>query len=231
MVDSFQLESRPTLIYGCGGHGRVILDALRARASGDFPAVFVDDNPALAGRMVDGIPVHPSSFLPELLQQGFAAIVGIGENLTRARLYYELKAMGFPPARAVHPGAIVSPLAQLSGGVALMPGAIVNTGARVGENACINTAASVDHDTVVGAHAHLFPGVRLTGNVNVGCYATIGTGALVVPGVRIGENTVLGAGALVLDDIPDNAVAFGVPARVQKYRDAVPLEVRLLCVS
>lgn len=230
-MNPFQLDGQPILIYGCGGHGRVILDILRAQARGSLSAVFVDDNPALDGQKVDGLLVHHSRFLPYLLRDGFSAIIGIGENFTRARLYYQLKSMGFPSALAVHPGAIVSPSARLEEGVVIMPGAIVNTGARVGENACINTAASVDHDAAVDAHAHVFPGARLTGNVQVGCYATIGTGASVLPGVRIGENAVVGAGALVLHDIPDNAVAFGVPAQVVRYHDPIPMEVRSLCGS
>ncbi len=213
------LDPIKILIYGCGGHGRVVLDVLRTQVGDALEAVFVDDNPELAGRRVDGILVRPRAQLRGLLRSGFAAVIGIGENQARARLYRELKSMGFRLANAVHPSAVVSPLARLGEGVALLPGAIVNTGARVESNACINTAASVDHDVVVGAHAHVFPGARLTGNVCVGCFATIGTGASVLPRVRIGDHAFIGAGAVVLEDIPDHAVAFGVPARVHRYQE------------
>ncbi len=225
-------EPQRRVIFGCGGHGRVVLDVLRAQAGAalELEVVFVDDNPLLEGRAVDGVQVLSRAALGGLLGEGFAAIVGIGENHLRARLYGELKAMGFPAAKAVHPGAIVSRLARLAEGVVLMPGAVVNTGAQIGENVCVNTCASVDHDAVVGAHAHLFPGVRLTGNARVGRYATIASGAVVAPGVRIGQNALVGAGAVVLRDIPDNAVAYGVPARVVRYRDVLPAEV-ILCAS
>ena len=42
----------------------------------------------------------------------------------------------------------------------------------------------------------------------------IGGNVTVCPGVTIGSNAVIGAGAVVTHDIPDNALAFGVPARV-----------------
>ncbi len=229
--DQRDMEIRQVLIYGCGGHGRVILDILRARHGQSLSAVFVDDNPQREGRWVDGIRVHGPSTLRELLRQRFAAIAGVGDNLVRARLYLELRDMGFVPATAVHPSAVVSRRAWLGPGVALMPGVIVSTGARVEENACINTAASVDHDCLIGPHAHVFPGARLTGNVAVGGYATIGTGACLAPGVRVGRNAVIGAGAVVLGDIPDNAVAYGVPARLIRFRDPVPAEEGVLCGS
>ena len=44
--------------------------------------------------------------------------------------------------------------------------------------------------------------------------ASIGTNATIIAGVCIGENAMIGAGAVVTKDVPDNAVAAGVPARV-----------------
>jgi len=47
--------------------------------------------------------------------------------------------------------------------------------------------------------------------------AWIGAGATILPGVTIGENAVVAAGAVVSKDVPDNAVAGGVPAKIIKY--------------
>lgn len=44
----------------------------------------------------------------------------------------------------------------------------------------------------------------------------IGTHSAVMPGVTIGENSVIGAFSFVTEDIPDNVMAFGVPAKVIK---------------
>ena len=46
----------------------------------------------------------------------------------------------------------------------------------------------------------------------------IGRNAIIMPGIRIGRNAILGAGAVVTKNIPANAVAVGVPAKVIKYR-------------
>jgi acetyltransferase-like isoleucine patch superfamily enzyme len=55
-------------------------------------------------------------------------------------------------------------------------------------------------------------GIRLDENV------WLGTSAKVLDGVRIGRDVVVGAGAVVNRDLPDGAVAAGVPARVLRTR-------------
>lgn len=48
--------------------------------------------------------------------------------------------------------------------------------------------------------------------------ATIYAGAKVLGGVRIGRNAIVGANAVVLKDVPDNAIAVGVPAVVRERK-------------
>jgi acetyltransferase-like isoleucine patch superfamily enzyme len=48
--------------------------------------------------------------------------------------------------------------------------------------------------------------------------AWLGYGVIVLDGVRIGKGAVVGAGAVVTHDIPEGAIAVGVPARVVKMR-------------
>jgi len=47
----------------------------------------------------------------------------------------------------------------------------------------------------------------------------IGSHSTIMPNVRIGKNSIIGAHSLVLFDIPDNVVAFGVPAKVVRRLD------------
>ncbi|MFC7479987.1 DapH/DapD/GlmU-related protein [Luedemannella flava] len=43
--------------------------------------------------------------------------------------------------------------------------------------------------------------------------ARVGANVTILPGVRIGAGALIGAGAVVTRDVPDGAVAVGVPAR------------------
>jgi len=48
----------------------------------------------------------------------------------------------------------------------------------------------------------------------------IGSHSTVLPNVTIGRNSIIGAHSLVISDIPDNVVAFGVPAKIIRSIDA-----------
>ena len=51
----------------------------------------------------------------------------------------------------------------------------------------------------------------------LGDNVSVGAGANIIGPIHIGNNVIIGAGAVVITDIPDNAVAVGVPAKVVKY--------------
>jgi acetyltransferase-like isoleucine patch superfamily enzyme len=56
--------------------------------------------------------------------------------------------------------------------------------------------------------------------IEIGDDSDIGVSATILPGVRIGRGVQVGAGAVVTTDLPDYAVAAGVPARVVRTREA-----------
>lgn len=56
------------------------------------------------------------------------------------------------------------------------------------------------------------------GDIRVDDDAWLGYGVIVLSGVRIGKGAVVGAGSVVSHDVPDNAIAAGVPAKFIKLR-------------
>lgn len=69
-------------------------------------------------------------------------------------------------------------------------------------------------------------GIDRVAEVAIGDGAWLGQNVVIGPGVRVGRGAVIGANAVVLDDVPDFAVAVGVPARVVRTRGAQRVEVR-----
>jgi acetyltransferase-like isoleucine patch superfamily enzyme len=55
--------------------------------------------------------------------------------------------------------------------------------------------------------------------VEIGDDVWLGGHVFVSKGVRIGKGAVVGAGAVVTDDIPEEAIAVGIPARVVRQRE------------
>ena len=46
----------------------------------------------------------------------------------------------------------------------------------------------------------------------------LGIGATIIQGIKIGKNVTVGAGSVVTNDIPDNVVVVGNPARIVKIK-------------
>lgn len=210
------------IILGAGGYGRLVQDLLAQRGDVVLEG-FIDPNPSLHRRIVNGAPVlGADELLPGLRARGVgAAVAAVGDNVLRARLFAKLDALGFELINAVHPRATVAGFVGMGRGVVVLAGAVVNANARLDDDVVVNACASVDHDTWLQAHSHVWPGAHLAGNVIVEEYAYVGTGAAVIPGVRIGRNTMVGAGAAVVRDLPPNAIAVGVPARVIRSREPI----------
>jgi acetyltransferase-like isoleucine patch superfamily enzyme len=59
---------------------------------------------------------------------------------------------------------------------------------------------------------------RTSKGIALGENVWLGAGAKVMDGVRLGRDVVIGAGAVVTEDVPDGAIAVGVPARVVRQR-------------
>lgn len=202
------MNGQPVAVYGCGGHGKVVLDILLA--SGASVAGFLDGNPATHGTAVLGFPVLGDW---DALPAGAAVALGIGSNAVRERICRQAQARGISVVNAIHPRATVSRFVTLGTGVVVMAGAVINPGTTVGDGVCVNTGATVDHDCVLHAFCQVWPGAHLAGSITVGARAYVGTGAAVVPGVTIGADTLTGAGTAIIADLPANIIAAGVPAR------------------
>jgi UDP-perosamine 4-acetyltransferase len=206
------------LVWGGGGHGKVVADLVRAR--GGELAGYLDSDPAKLGQVVE--PGGARVVLtPEALRGPDGAVrvppgadafaLAVGDNARRWECRRAL--VGLPLPALIHPAAMVSPSARAGDGTVVFAGAVLNAAAVLGEAVIVNTAAVVEHDCEVGDAAHVSPGAVLAGGVRVGARAWIGAGATVIQGIRIGADAVVGAGAVVLRDVPDGARVAGVPAR------------------
>lgn len=76
---------------------------------------------------------------------------------------------------------------------------------------------TVEDEVQIGSHCSIYSVSTIDnkqGKVTLKKNCKIGSHSTVLPGVTIGENSIIGAHSLVIEDIPDNVVAFGVPAKV-----------------
>ena len=197
------------IVYGGGGHGKAVIEAVRAMGTYEVVGV-VDDGLAKATKVL-GVPVlGGAEVLPGLLAQGIHlaanAVGGIGDARSRVRVFHRLIEAGFACPAVVHPTAVVEPSARLSPGVQIMPHAYVGSEAEIGFGAIVNTSAVVSHDCWLGAYANVSPGALLAGGVRLGESALVGMGVTVNLGVTIGDGARVGNSAVVKKDVPPGGI-------------------------
>ena len=180
-------------VWGAGGHGLVVADAIIA-AGGDLVG-YVDADPAKLGRRVGPrdarVLLSEEAFVLEMSQElrrhGADCVgLGIGQNVPRARALHRIASLDDAPP-IVHPAGVVSVSARLGRATLIGPLAVVNAAAAIGAGVIVNTGAIVEHECVVADAAHLSPGSVLCGGVRVGARAWIGAGAIVIRHVAAGS--------------------------------------------
>lgn len=127
----------------------------------------------------------------------------------------------------IEPGAVIREQVEIGDRAVIMMGAIINIGAVIGEGSMIDMGAVLGGRATVGKNCHIGAGAVLAGviepasaePVRIGDGTLVGANAVVIEGVQVGKNCVVAAGAVVIDDVPDNMVVAGCPARIIKERD------------
>ena len=203
-------------IYGAGGHGRVILDIVRNM--GMKVGGFLDSDSKKHGKFVNNERVLGDlSIVSQLIKERECLfVVGVGDNKSRKEIYLEIKRRGGDIVNVIHPSAVVAKDVNLGEGIVIASGAIVCSSAAIGNNSIINTGSIIEHDNLIGEHVHISPGVTLAGGINIESGVWVGLGVTIIEHKTIGKNSKVGAGSVVIDNVPDNFLVAGVPAKVIK---------------
>ena len=109
----------------------------------------------------------------------------------------------------------------------MMTGISLPASAQIGKGFYVGHFGSIilHSDVKIGENCSLGPGVLIgtrgggdKGVPVIGNDVYIGVGAKVLGGIRIGDRAKIGANAVVLQDVPDDATAVGIPARILKAK-------------
>lgn len=200
------LDTSALVIYGGGGHGKALIDMVRAIES--FQIVGIIDDGITAGTQIMGVEVlGGAEQLSQLAQKGVRqainAVGGIGDLGSRIRVFQRLQSQGFAFPTLVHPTAWVEPGAELGEGVQIFPHAYVGSEVRLGMGVIVNTGAIVSHDCILGDYVNVAPGAILAGNVSIGEGVLVGMGVTINLNAKVGQGAKLGNSAVVKTDVPD----------------------------
>jgi len=197
----------PLLIFGAGGHTKVLLEVLLKEK---HHIIGVIAPIQVSGTNYLGLPiignddsVFKYSTEDVLLINGIGSLPG---KKRRWNLALMMRERGYRFNSVVHPNTTISSDVLLAEGVQIMAGVIIQPGCKIGQDSIINTGSQIDHDSVIGSNCHISPGVTISGGVNIGNNVHIGTGAKLIQGVTVGAGSVIAAGTTVYKDVPGGVI-------------------------
>ena len=197
------------VIYGGGGHGKAIIELVRAL--GIYRLVGVVDDGLPVGSTILGLPVlGGANILAALAEQGVRQIVnavgGIGNVAVRQKVFDEIARAGLVCPTLVHPTAFVEASACLEQGIQILAQSYVSSSARIGFGTLINAGVVVSHECMIGQIVNLSPGAMLAGGVILEDFVQVGMGVTINLGIRIGQGARIGNSATVKKDVPAGQV-------------------------
>jgi len=196
-------------IVGCGGHCKVVLDAL-SLCEHQFQISLCDSNKDLLGKEFLGVIVDSDM---ESLSDYLGSIhVAIGQNEVRKKILLQLVNSQSQLITIIHPAAIISKSANIGAGSFIAAQAILGPESHIGQGCIINHSAVVDHEVKVGDFSHIAPNSTLGGRVVIGSEVLVGAGAVILPGISVGDGAIIGAGAVVVEHVKQYTIVKGVPA-------------------
>lgn len=213
-------------VYGAAGCGRSIMPVARQQlmAQGVDPVrlVFIDDV-ATEESINDQRVLAYDGFLNEGASDRFVAIA-IADGEVRELLAAKCSADQVSPWSVQAESVVVMDDVTIGDGALLSPFVTITSNIRIGQYFHGNLYSYVEHDCSIGDFVTFAPGVKCNGNVVIEDHAYIGAGAILRQGkpgspLRVGRGAAVGMGAVVLDDVPENAVVVGNPAKVIRVMD------------
>lgn len=201
------------VIFGTGGHA--VSTASLAEQCGYRVSCFVsfqETHGAINGRQVRLI----QSFSPG---SRISIAVAVGDNFLRETIVHELSMFAkshdievvFP--NLIHPSCHIASNLEFGKGNLIFPGSNLGANTLVEDFVILNHLCSLDHESSIASFASLAPGVVTGGRVQIGKRTALLINSAVSNGVKIGSDVIIAANSFVKEDVPDNCLVAGSPAK------------------
>ncbi len=172
---------------------------------------FIEENCKKEDLKIHGKNVMDASVIDILAKDSI--FIGAMGSPKRKRWIEEIERKGFNFDTVIHPSTIVGDSVNISKGCIVCPGGILTCDIKIGRHSIINIGSTINHDCIIGEFVTIGPGTNIAGNVIIGDECWISIGVKIINDVSIGKGSFIGAGAVVTEDIPENVLAVGVPAK------------------
>jgi UDP-3-O-[3-hydroxymyristoyl] glucosamine N-acyltransferase len=198
---ALKVDMKKIVVICKGGFGKEMLDYLSDTFSADSGYEFE--------RIQDLFPDDKLIVKPDEV-----FVVPNGDPAVKARLVKKIEQAGGQLLSVIHPTCYVAKTATIGLGVIMCPFAYVGPGAVLAPHVTMNVHCGCGHNARIGSYSVLSPYAAVAGAAELGEGVFLGSYAFVAPEKHVGNHSKLSAGTITHNDVPENALAVGNPARI-----------------
>lgn len=204
-------DSKNVFIFGYSGHAYVLIESmldLGYTILGYFDKQEAESNPYNLEYRGFELNVNVKSII-----QNNYVFPTVGENFIREKLLKMFTEQGLNQFVLIDKTANVSKTAQIGRSTYIGKNTCVNALAKIGNGVVLNTNSIVEHECQIDDLVHIAPAAILAGSVKVGENSFIGANSVCKQNIKIGSNCILGAGSVLINNLPNDEIWIGNPAK------------------
>ncbi len=202
-------------IYGAGGLGREVLELaeiinMEEKRWDEF--IFIDDGDI--PDIINNCKVYKYIKAKECFSSALEVVIGIGEPVTREKLFEKLNNDGIVTPTLIHPDVYIPKSTKIGPGVIIQYGCFISCNVIIDNYTYINPQCNIGHDDIIEEGCMIAGFSNIAGVVHIGKWTYLGLSAAIKQTINIGNHVIVSMGAIVQRDVPDNMIIMGNPARI-----------------
>ena len=211
-----------------GGRGIGMIAASVANDIGDYNFLGFLNDVVPVGETIGVYSKHKvigtsNDFLKFMKDDNVLIFIGYIGMKSEKEVFEKINSFQIPSDRyatLIHPTAVIPKgYCKIGNGVLMAPLVQISPDTTIEDNCILLPNSFLGHDSTMKRFSHITANSVVGGNVTLGYGAHIGTNATIRENVVVGDFSIVGSGSVVLNNIPNNSIYIGNPAKLLRKND------------